>query len=140
LVIMILVAASIFNTLFVSVLERTREFGILLAIGYSPMQLFRLVVWESGWLGLVGVVAGGVVTAPLYFWLATHPIDVSAMTGTDEALEVAGVGMPPELRIGIFPENLALIAIFVVGATLLAGLYPAWRAGRVEPVEAINLA
>ena len=51
LIIAILVAAGIFNTLFVSVMERTREFGIMLAIGYSPGQLFGLVMWESLWLG-----------------------------------------------------------------------------------------
>ncbi|MCB9683091.1 MAG: ABC transporter permease [Alphaproteobacteria bacterium] len=138
LVIMVLVAASIFNTLFVSVMERMREFGILIAIGYSPGQLFRLILWESAWLGLVGVALGALLTSPVYLYLVAHPIDVGAMTA-GENMEVAGVGMPPLLRIGIFPENLALIGVFVVGATVLAGLYPAWRAGRVEPVEAINL-
>ena len=138
LVIMILVAASIFNTLFVSVMERMREFGIMLAIGYSPGQLTRLVVWESVWLGIVGVITGAVITTPLYVYLVNNPIDISAMTG-GENMEVAGVGMPPYLYIGIFPENAALIGLFVVGATLAAGIYPAWRAGRVHPVEAINL-
>lgn len=143
LVIMILVAASIFNTLFVSVMERTREFGVLLAIGYSPGQLFRLVMMESALLGLVGVVAGAVVTAPIYFYMVANPIDlkvIMAQQGVEiESLEVAGAGMPTTLNIGIFPENLLLIGVFVVGATLLSGIYPAWRAGRVQPVEAINL-
>jgi ABC-type lipoprotein release transport system permease subunit len=43
------------------------------------------------------------------------------------------------MRVGIFPEHAALIAVAVFIATMLSGLYPAWRAGRVEPVETIKL-
>ncbi len=138
-IIMILVAAGIFNTLFVSVMERLREFGIMMAIGFSPGQLFRLVMWESFWLGLVGLAAGAILTAGPYAYLAKAGIDASAMTGGATA-EVAGVGFEPILRVGIYPENLLLIAVSILVATMLAGLYPAWRAGRVVPVESIKLA
>jgi len=53
--------------------------------------------------------------------------------------EVAGVGFDPLMRVGIFPENLALIAVAILVATLATGLYPARRAGRLEPVESIRL-
>jgi ABC-type lipoprotein release transport system permease subunit len=137
-IIMILVAAGIFNTLFVSVMERLRELGIMMAIGFTPGQLFRLVMWESFWLGLVGLAAGAVVTIGPYIYLARTGIDASAMTGGKTA-EVAGVGFEPILRVGIYPENLLLIAVAVVLATMAAGLYPAWRAGHVVPVESIKL-
>ncbi|UCC48853.1 MAG: ABC transporter permease, partial [Gemmatimonadota bacterium] len=52
LLIAVLVAAGIFNTLFISVMERLREFGIMMAIGWSPGRLFRLVILESAWLGV----------------------------------------------------------------------------------------
>ena len=54
-------------------------------------------------------------------------------------VEVAGVALQPIWYVDIYPENALAIALFALGATLLAGLYPAWRAGRVEPVEAIKL-
>ncbi len=138
-IILILVAAGIFNTLFVSVMERLREFGIMLAIGFSPGQLFRLVMWESFWLGTVGLAVGALVTVLPYAYLANVGIDFSTMVG-DAGTEVAGVGFDTVLRVGIYPENLVLIAVAIVLATMLAGLYPAWRAGRVVPVEAIKLA
>lgn len=138
LVIMLLVAAGIFNTLFVSVMERMREFGIMTALGFTPGQVFSLVMLESLWLGLVGLASGAVITYPLYAYLAKTGIDLTAAMG-GKATEVAGVGFDPLLKVGIFPENLVLIGAFVLGATLLSGVYPAWRAGQVEPVKAIKM-
>jgi len=135
---MILVAAGIFNTLFVSVMERMREFGIMTAIGFSPVRLFGLVMWESLWLGLTGLAAAVLVTAGPYIYLWKHGVDLSAMTG-GESSEVAGVAMDPVLHVNIFPENAGWIAVAVLLATLLSGIYPAWRAGRVVPVESIKL-
>jgi ABC-type lipoprotein release transport system permease subunit len=137
-VIMLLVAAGIFNTLFVSVMERLREFGILMAIGFSQARLFALVMWESFWLGVVGLAAAAVLTAGPYYYLSTQGIDITAQLEIQGA-EIAGVAMKPMLYSHIYPENLVMIASFALLATLAAGLYPAWRAGHVAPVESIRL-
>ncbi len=134
----LLVAAGIFNTLFMSVTERMREFGIMMAIGFTPMDIFTMVMLESFWLGLVGLVAAAVITAGPYFYLASTGIDYSAMIG-ETGTEIAGVGLSPILKVGIFPENVVLIAVAALLATMLAGIYPAVRAGRVVPVETIRL-
>ncbi|MCB9797105.1 MAG: ABC transporter permease [Alphaproteobacteria bacterium] len=141
LVIMILVAASIFNTLFVSVMERMREFGILRAIGMNPLQLFSLIIWESFWLGLVGLGLGVAITLPLYLRLAETGIDMSAAIAAnpDQNFDVAGVGFSMVLPVGIFPENAVMIGLFAISATLLSGVWPAIKAGQVTPVEAIKL-
>ena len=136
--IMVLVAAGIFNTLFMSVMERLREFGIMMAIGYSPASLFRLVMLESLWLGLVGLVVGAALTAWPYYYLATTGLDLSSFVGEGGA-EIAGVAAPTTMNVYIFPENLVAIGIAVLLATLASGLYPAWQAGRVVPVESIRL-
>jgi ABC-type lipoprotein release transport system permease subunit len=137
-VIMILIAAGIFNTLFVSVMERMREFGIMMAIGFSPGRLFRLVMWESFWLALVGLFAGALLTAWPYHHLSTVGLDMTEMVGKGGS-EVAGVVIDPVMRVGIFFENGVIIACATVAAVLLSGLYPAWKAGRVAPTEAIKL-
>ncbi len=136
----IIVAAGIFNTLFVSVMERLREFGIMMAIGFSPGSLFRLVMLESLWLALVGLVAAAALTVGPYLYLSTKGIDMTAMIGGEGAeMEVAGVAVSTVMRAGIFPEHAIMIAVAVFVATMLSGLYPAWRAGRVAPVETIKI-
>lgn len=138
LVLLLMVAAGIFNTMFVSVMERSREFGVLLAIGWSQSQVIRLILWESAWMALVGVTASCALLAWPYSYLAEHGIDLTAQLG-GEGVQVAGVPMEMVLPVGIFPENFVLIVLAVVAATMLAGLLPALRAGRLNPVDAIKL-
>jgi ABC-type lipoprotein release transport system permease subunit len=108
------------------------------AIGWGPGKLFRLVMIESVWLALVGLALAALLTIGPYRYLARNGIDVSRMVGSGST-EIAGVAMSSILKVGIFPENVALIALAALFATLLSGLYPAWRAGRVDPVETIRL-
>jgi ABC-type lipoprotein release transport system permease subunit len=135
----VLVAAGIFNTLFVSVMERLREFGIMMAIGFSPGKLFRLVMMESLWLAVVGLIAAFFVTIGPYKYLASTGIDYSALLGEEGNVEMAGIALSTTIRVGIFPENLIIIVVAAIIAVLLSGLYPAWKAGHVEPVETIRL-
>jgi ABC-type lipoprotein release transport system permease subunit len=137
-IIMVLVAAGIFNTLFVSVMERVREFGIMLAIGFSPARLFSLVMCESLWLALAGLLLAGAITAGPYYYMATVGIDLSGMMGSGSS-EIAGVAVSSVMYVDIFLENLVMITGAALLATLLSGLYPAWNAGRVVPVESIRL-
>jgi ABC-type lipoprotein release transport system permease subunit len=135
----ILVAAGIFNTLFVSVMERLREFGILMAIGFSPGKLFRLVMLESLWMAVVGLIAAAVVTAWPYYYLSNHGIDYSAMLGEADTAEIAGVGLSTTISVGIYPESAVVIVVLAIIAICLSGIYPAWKAGHVKPVEVIKL-
>ncbi len=137
-IIMVLIAAGIFNTLFVSVMERMREFGILAAIGFSSGQLFALILWESLWVGLCGILAGILLSAGPYWYLSTTGLDLSAAYGESGA-QVAGVTMEAILYVELYPPHALVIAGAIVAATMLAGVYPAIRAGRVEPVKAIRL-
>lgn len=138
-IVTVLIAAGIFNTLFVSVMERMRELGILAAIGFSSRQLFSLVIWESLWLGLCGIVAGVLLTAWPYYYFSTTGFDTSAMMGEGGGTQISGVTMSQVLYVELYPDHAAFIALAVVVATLAAGLYPAYKAGRVSPVEAIRI-
>ncbi|MCO4773382.1 MAG: ABC transporter permease [Deltaproteobacteria bacterium] len=137
----LLILAGIFNTLFVSVMERVREFGIMLAIGWSPGQVFKLVMWESTWLALVGLGLTGLVSYFPYKSLSENGIDMTSVYAAQDsgAVEISGVGFDMTLHVGLYPESLVVILVCIVLATLSAGLYPAWRAGRVAPVDSIKL-
>ena len=137
-IIALMVAAGIFNTVFISVMERLREFGIMMAVGFSPAKLFRLVVYESVWLGVIGLVLAGMLTIGPYLYLSRFGIDMGAMLGNSPT-EISGVAMATHLKFGIYPENAVRIVALAFAAVVLAGIYPAWRAGRVRPVESIRI-
>ncbi len=137
-IIALMVAAGIFNTVFISVMERLREFGIMMAVGFSPAKLFRLVVYESVWLGVIGLVLAGMLTIGPYLYLSRFGIDMGAMLGNSPT-EISGVAMATHLKFGIYPENAVRIVALAFVAVVLAGIYPAWRAGRVRPVESIRI-
>ncbi|MBN2362485.1 MAG: ABC transporter permease [Deltaproteobacteria bacterium] len=138
--ILILCAAGIFNTLFVSVMERLREFGVLMAIGFNAGRLFGLVMLESLWLGLIGLVAGAILLAGPYYYLSTVGLDLTkAFAAGEQQADIAGVAMSMVVKMDLHHTSAIAIASIVMGATLLSGLYPAWKAGRVEPVESIKL-
>jgi len=132
----LLIAAGILNTLLMSVLERTREFGVMMAVGMSPRTLFMLVVVESLWLAIIGIVIGIIITAPWYAYLYYVGLDFSGAIGEDYS--AGGILVDPLIRIRLYKESIIAILTGIFSLTLLAGLYPAWRAGRIPPVESLK--
>jgi ABC-type lipoprotein release transport system permease subunit len=132
----LLIAVGILNTMLMSVLERKREFGVMMAVGMSPRVLFRLVMVESFWLATLGLLLGIIITAPWYFFLYHTGIDFSGAFGND--FSYGGVLIDPVFKARLFKESVMAILGGVFVLALLAGLYPAWRAGRVPPVESLK--
>jgi ABC-type lipoprotein release transport system permease subunit len=132
----LMIAMGVLNTSLMSVLERRREFGVMLALGLSPWDLIRLVLAESLWTGLLGLVAGAVVSAPWIHYLYTHGLDMRA--SLKGGVEINGALLKPILYVVFYPESVALIAGTAMGLVLAAGIYPAYKAGSVPPMEAIR--
>lgn len=132
----LLIAAGIFNTLLMSVLERTREFGAMMAIGMAPVTLFRLILLESLYLALLGLVLGVIITAPWFWYLAVIGIDFSGAMGGDYS--AGGVLIDPVMKARLYRESIIAILTGIFSLTLLSGLYPAWKAGRIPPVESLK--
>ena len=135
-IILLIVTIGVVNTLLMSVMERLREFGVVLALGSSPARLRRLVLLESLLLGLVAAAAGGLLGTLLTWYLVEVGIDLQAFL--PETLEFGGVVFDPVLRAAWDVAWMTRIALYVVGLTLLAALYPAIKAGRITPVEAMH--
>jgi ABC-type lipoprotein release transport system permease subunit len=134
----LMIAAGILNTIMMSVLERKQEFGVVMAIGTSPRQLFLLIMMESVWLFFVGVLLGFLITTPWLLYMGYTGIDLSHFL--QEGGDVGGVSflVDPVLKIRLFQESVFVILGSIFGLTMLAGIYPAWKASRLQPIEAIR--
>lgn len=132
----LLIAAGVLNTLTMSVMERQREFGVLMALGMSPRRLFALLLLESSFIGVVGVLLGSLATAPWVVYMTQVGLDMSSMT---EGADIGGIAMDPIIRFTLPAANVAGIVATLLLLTLLSGLYPAWLAGRAEPVESLRV-
>ncbi|HXQ96505.1 MAG TPA: FtsX-like permease family protein [Candidatus Acidoferrales bacterium] len=116
-------ALLVSDTLAMSVAERTREVGLLRSAGATRGQVHRMVLAEALWLGIAGTVVG--IALGGVFAVALAPV-VASITSEP----VAGTGV----------DASSLVVAFTLGllVTLAAALEPAWRAGRVAPVEALR--
>jgi len=132
LVMVVAMGFGLVNTLLMAVLERTRELGLLQALGMRSRLILGQVVLESVLLLLAGMVVGGVLVA-LSLALTWHGIDVS---GFSQGAELWGMGKVIRPTLGLADVVTALAVVGVLG--VLAGLYPAVRAARRVPVEAIT--
>jgi ABC-type lipoprotein release transport system permease subunit len=130
----IMVAFGLVNTLLMAVLERTREFGLVQALGLRPRLLLLQILIESAFLIGLGVIVG--VVAGLATLLGLHGgLDLSAVA---QGGAVLGIGrtLYPEIDGPLTVE----IALFVWLMGVVTGLYPAWRAAKDVPVATINKA
>jgi ABC-type lipoprotein release transport system permease subunit len=132
-VVLIIVLAGELNTMLLSTLERTREFGVLRAIGTRRRHVALLLILESGLIGVVGIAAGIVLGWSLVSVTSYTGIDLSRLLGSTSRFYVDPV-IFPNLRL----EHLGITMFSILLASLLAGLYPAWRVSRLRPVEAIR--
>ncbi|MBF0282763.1 MAG: ABC transporter permease [Zetaproteobacteria bacterium] len=132
----LLIAAGVFNTMLMGVLERRHEFGVMMALGIAPWELSRLVMIESLWLAMLGLGLGGLFSVPWYLYLRDVGLDFTASLG--DGMSYGGVLIDPIIRVRLFPESVVMIALAVMVLVMLATLYPAWKAGRTPPVESLK--
>jgi ABC-type lipoprotein release transport system permease subunit len=131
-ILIIVVAFSILNTFLMAVIERTKEFGVMMAIGLTPGRLTRLLLIESIGMTMVGIASGIMLGAIFTLYFQAHGID---FTGASEMMSQFGISgrMYPKLSL----LSATLGPAIVLSITFLAALYPALRVRRLKPVEAM---
>ncbi len=134
-ILIILVAFSVLNTQLMSVLERTREFGVMMALGLKPGKLSRLVITETGLMSGLGFLFGALIGFIIVWYLSQVGF---YYPGMEEM--AARFNLPDRMypRIGLLP--LLLGPGIVAVASLIASTYPATRLYRLLPIEAMRAA
>ena len=131
LIILAISVSVIINTLIMSVYERTREIGVLSAIGMRGGRIMMLFLTESSMLAVGGVLMGLVIGV-----LATMYFNVNGFYVGDMGL--SGIAITDTVYAKLTMDNLVNLTIMTFVATILAGLYPAIMASRMQPVEALR--
>ncbi len=122
------------NTILMGTFERRREFAVIRALGVGPSGVARTVLFEGMALGLLSLAAGAVLTAPLLVWFHHSPPNLASLFGD---LEMAGALIRPVLRVEYSVDGPVISAVGLFVTAILAALYPAIRAARVPPADAL---
>ncbi|NYT02864.1 MAG: ABC transporter permease, partial [Methanosarcinales archaeon] len=125
--VMIIAAFGIAAIMNMLVLEKTRDIGMLLAIGASRSEILRVFVLESGVLGLMGGILGCVLGLVGILLVGSFRFQITAA-----GREIASIPLV------IDPWNFVTYTLLAVLLSILAGAYPAYRASRLDPVEALK--
>ncbi|MEZ4361175.1 MAG: FtsX-like permease family protein [Kofleriaceae bacterium] len=129
-IIFFVAALGVINTMLMSVFERTREFGVLKAIGMARRRIFGLIVTEAAALVVISSVVGLGLGLCVDLYMVHHGIDLTSMTG---GLSVGGVGLQPVIRGAITTQGLLLPTFILAAICLVASIYPAVRAAQLRP-------
>jgi lipoprotein-releasing system permease protein len=134
--IMIVAALCILSALITFVVQKTREIGMLKAVGATDLQVSGLFLSQSGFVGVVGVAAGlGLGMLALHYRNEFLHF-MNRLTGFE--LFPSSIYGFNELPALIVPRDIVLICGSALLICLLGGVIPAWRAGRLKPVEALR--
>jgi len=131
LIILLALCFGIINTMLMAVLERTRETGMLMAIGMSKMRIFLMIILETLMLTLIGGILGMITGSMVTRYFETHPIDLSLFA---EGLE--SYGYAAQVYTSLKMESLIMITLLVVITGIVSAIYPAKKALSMSPADA----
>ncbi|MGP3667700.1 MAG: ABC transporter permease [Candidatus Bathyarchaeota archaeon] len=120
---LIVAAVGIVTTLFTSVMERTREIGVLKALGFKNSIIMMLFLGEAIMIGVIGASLGLIVGGGLGYVLLNLPTETGYLTRITPVYS---------------PQGLLFIWIFSIIVSAIAGFYPSWRASKLDPVVALR--
>ncbi len=133
LILVIVVAFSILNTFLMSIFERTREFGVMLAIGTTPGRLMKLLLLESTTMTMLGITVGIIAGSLITWYFQIHGIVISGASDI-----MSQFGIPERMYPRLSLRSLVIGPGVVLIITFLTALYPALKVRHFYPVEAMK--
>ena len=127
----IIIAFGVLNTILMIIFERTREFGVLKAIGTRPFQIFLLIMLESIFLSIISIIIGSIMGIFANWMLSIYGIAYPV------PIEYGGYVFD-KLTAKITIRSLVLPTAIIFGTALLVSILPALRAARIIPVKAMR--
>ena len=131
LVIMLIVAVGVLNTVLMAILERTRELGVLRALGTRPRQIFLLVVLETGFLAVLSIAAGALLSLACNYLISIYGIPMPT------PVDYGGMQFS-RIRSSIAPGTFWIPAAVTLGTAVGVSVFPGLRAARMAPVAALR--
>ncbi|MAE08977.1 MAG: ABC transporter permease [Bacteroidetes bacterium] len=125
---------GIINTMLMVVMERTKEIGMLMAIGMNKIKVFSMIVFESVMLSLTGGIVGIIIGAISAKFGETHPIDLSIWAQGYQQL-----GYDAFVYTSLDPEMLINVTVLVILTGIIAAIYPAYKALKNDPADALRI-
>lgn len=129
-------AFGVLNTMMMSVFERTRELGVLKAIGLRPASVVSLILWESVSLAALSLALGLGLGGLLDAYLVVYGFDMSG--SAEEGFSFSGVMIDPVIHGEVRALGIVSVVVATVVVSVLASLWPAVRASRLDPVAAMR--
>jgi len=132
-IIMLALAFGIINTMLMAILERTKELGMLMAIGMNRRRIFKMIMLETIFLTIVGAIAG-----MLSGWAITEALGKTGIhfTGWGEGFEA--IGFAARVYPILTPQFFIFITIMVILTAIISSIWPARKALKLNPVEALR--
>jgi len=129
----------VLNTLLMSVLERTREFGVMLSLGMKPRQVARLVLNEGVVLGCIGAFAGLALGLLFSCYAVYVGIDIANYSSSESGvMEMEGIVMGGVMKGDWDVKRMAFYFFSAILFCLIAAVYPAWAISKLQPVQAMR--
>jgi putative ABC transport system permease protein len=133
-VILFALAFGIVNTMLMIVFERTRELGMLMAVGMSKSRVFRMIMLETIFLTAIGGVIGMILSAALVGFLHQHGIDLSSVSKG-----LGAYGFDSKIYPFIKTEVYFNLSLMIIATGILSAIMPARKALKLKPVDAIRV-
>jgi len=137
-VVLFLASFTILNTILMSVIERKREFAMLLALGTPPGLLRRQVFVETLLLALLGCGVGLLAGAAIAFATERHGIDMSQAVTNGEAPTIGALPVDLILRPSLTASDAVFVVLIVLFTTMLIAIYPTVRSTQIEVANTLR--